>query len=70
MCEKGETMVWEYDFGDGWVHDVRLSSVEEYADGEVRKIVFIGGKRACPPGDCRGLQSQLKPLHTCIMKYS
>ena len=67
LCEKGDTMVWEYDFGDGWVHDVRLSSVEEYADGEVRKIVFVGGKRACPPEDCGGIwgYENLLELHAC-----
>ena len=55
LCEKGDTMIWEYDFGDSWEHDVRLSSVEEYAEGEARKIVFVGGKRACPPEDCGGI---------------
>ena len=42
MCKQGDTMIWDYDFGDGWEHDVRLSSVEEYAEGEPRKIVFVG----------------------------
>ena len=55
LCEKGDTMVWEYDFGDSWEHDVRLSSVEEYAEGEARKIEFVSGKRACPPEDCGGI---------------
>jgi hypothetical protein len=48
-------MVWVYDFGDSWEHDVRLSSVEEYAEGEARQIVFVSGKRACPPEDCGGI---------------
>lgn len=65
LSEKGDTMVWEYDFGDSWEHDVRLSSVDEYADGEPREIVFIGGKRACPPEDCGGIwgYEELLKLH-------
>ena len=65
LHEKGDTMVWEYDFGDSWEHEVRLSSVEEYADGELRKIVFVGGKRACPPEDCGGIwgYEELLELH-------
>lgn len=65
LCEKGDTMIWEYDFGDSWEHDVRLSSVEEYAEGEARKIVFVGGKRACPPEDCGGIwgYEELLELH-------
>ena len=53
--EKGRSFTFDYDFGDGWEHEVRLSSVSEYADGEPRKIRFISGKRACPPEDCGGL---------------
>lgn len=53
--EKGRSFTFDYDFGDGWEHEVRLSSVSEYADGEPRKIRFASGKRACPPEDCGGL---------------
>lgn len=65
LCEKGDTMVWEYDFGDGWEHDIRLSSIEEYAQGEARKIEFVNGKRACPPEDCGGIwgYGELLELH-------
>lgn len=55
LREKDDTIVWEYDFGDSWEHDVRLVSVDEYAEGEPRKIVFVNGKRACPPEDCGGI---------------
>ncbi len=55
LSVKGKSVVFEYDFGDSWEHEVRLSSVNEYADGEAREIVFIGGKRECPPEDCGGV---------------
>lgn len=55
LQEKGRSFTFEYDFGDSWEHEVRLSSVSEYADGEPRKIRFVSGKRACPPEDCGGL---------------
>lgn len=65
LCEKGDTMVWEYDFGDGWEHDVRLSSIEEYTQGEARKKEFVSGKRTCPPEDCGGIwgYEELLELH-------
>lgn len=52
LNEKGKHIIWEYDFGDSWEHEVRLSSIKEYAEGEERLIKFIGGERACPPEDC------------------
>lgn len=54
LSEKGKSIEWEYDFGDSWCHDVRLSSIGEYSDGEPL-ISFIQGKRACPPEDCGGV---------------
>lgn len=50
-----EKVTFEYDFGDGWEHDVVLSKVEDYADGEPLVVRLIGGKRACPPEDCGGV---------------
>lgn len=52
LDEKGKHVIFEYDFGDGWEHEIRLSSIGEYAPNEHRDIRFIGGKRACPPEDC------------------
>lgn len=54
LCEKGKTLEWEYDFGDSWRHEVRLSSIGEYAEGEA-PISFVKGERACPPEDCGGI---------------
>lgn len=50
-----EKVTFEYDFGDGWEHDVVLSKVEDYAEGEPLVVRLIGGKRACPPEDCGGV---------------
>lgn len=54
LYEKGKTIEWEYDFGDSWCHDVRLSSIGEYTEGEPL-VSFIKGERACPPEDCGGI---------------
>jgi hypothetical protein len=44
---------YEYDFGDGWEHVVR---VERLLPVEADRVypVCIGGARACPPEDCGG----------------
>jgi len=55
LFEKGKKIIWEYDFGDSWRHEVRLSSIAEYEEDEFRDIVFKSGKMACPPEDCGGI---------------
>lgn len=55
LNEKGDTVRWEYDFGDSWLHDIRLSAIDEYKADEPHDIVFKGGRQACPPEDCGGV---------------
>ncbi len=55
LRERGKTVIFEYDFGDDWQHEIRLSSVADYAGEEPHRIRFAGGKRACPPEDCGGV---------------
>lgn len=43
-----------YDFGDDWMHEVRLEKILPREDG-VRYPVCVGGRRACPPEDCGGI---------------
>ena len=44
---------YEYDFGDGWDHDVLIEQVQ--ADDVVPTGPFCtAGRRACPPEDCGG----------------
>lgn len=64
LPEKDKTIEWEYDFGDSWMHDIRLSSIDEYAEGEPH-ITFIKGKCQCPPEDCGSIwdYAELLELH-------
>lgn len=47
---KGDRLVYEYDFGDSWLHDVRVEKVLP-ATGPT-PVSCIAGARAAPPEDC------------------
>lgn len=52
--EPGDRADYEYDFGDGWEHDVVLEQVT----GRIAKAKYpicLDGARACPPEDCGGV---------------
>jgi hypothetical protein len=49
-----DSMIYEYDFGDGWEHKITLEKVLPY-DKSQALPVCIKGKRACPPEDCGGV---------------
>ena len=49
----GERFLYEYDFTDGWQHNVRLERILPL-DPRRRYPVCIGGRRAIPPEDCGG----------------
>ncbi len=53
LVKHKDSMVYEYDFGDSWVHKITLEKVLSVASG-VRVPRCIGGARACPPEDCGG----------------
>ena len=50
----GDTAEYEYDFGDGWVHDVLLEKIAMRLP-RTRYPRCIAGARACPPEDCGGI---------------
>ena len=52
LKKRGDTLVYEYDFGDGWEHILKLENV---LDGGMETPVCLAGKRACPPEDCGGI---------------
>jgi len=53
LTRPRDRMVYEYDFGDGWSHEIVLEKVIGPIAGSVR-IECLDGARACPPEDCGG----------------
>ncbi len=54
LFEPGHQMKYNYDFGDGWEHDIELEFIlTEPKEEQVPRC--IGGKRNCPPEDCGGV---------------
>jgi pRiA4b ORF-3-like protein len=47
------SLIYEYDFGDGWEHEVVVEKVLA-ADSE-KRAVCLDGKNARPPEDCGGI---------------
>ena len=45
--------VYEYDFGDQWIHDLLLEMIMPAESGQTYPRC-IGGRRHCPPEDCGG----------------
>ena len=47
-------LIWEYDLGDSWIHDIVVQSIG-HAEPEVRIPRCIDGANACPPEDSGGI---------------
>lgn len=45
---------YEYDFGDGWEHDIVVEKILPI-DPQARYPLCLAGARACPPEDCGGV---------------
>jgi Plasmid pRiA4b ORF-3-like protein len=52
LARPGATMLYTYDFGDGWEHDIVLEKV--LPPDPVVGVSCLAGKGACPPEDCGG----------------
>ena len=44
---------YEYDFGDGWTHDIVIERAEPVTEN-TSDVTCLDGRRACPPEDCGG----------------
>ena len=54
MGTVGARLLYEYDFGDSWQHDLLLEEV--LLGDETFQQTCVAGKRCCPPEDCGGPQ--------------
>jgi len=52
--EPGATLIYEYDMGDAWQHEIVVEEVAADAGG-VAVSTCVAGERACPPEDCGGI---------------
>jgi len=52
--ELGKVAEYEYDFGDGWQHEVLFEGML-LKEKNKKYPKCIGGERACPPEDCGGV---------------
>lgn len=49
-----DKMIYEYDFGDSWEHDIVLEKILLVED-TINYPICIAGKMNCPPEDCGGI---------------
>lgn len=49
----GDRLLYDYDFGDGWSHTLRLERVSAAGDGPATRC--LAGRRACPPENVGGM---------------
>lgn len=50
LAEPGHRLYYEYDFGDGWAHTLKVEKVLPAGPA-----ACLAGRRACPPEDCGGI---------------
>jgi hypothetical protein len=51
---EGFKFRYEYDFGDGWLHDLMVEKIKPVEKG-VYYPICVAGKNACPPEDVGGI---------------
>jgi len=56
-----DRLMYEYDFGDSWDHDLVLERVLPH-EARARYPLIVAGKRACPPEDCGGIPGYYRLL--------
>lgn len=74
---EGFKFSYEYDFGDGWQHQLLVEKILP-VESDVDYPICLKGKRACPPEDCGGIwgygdfldiiQNPKHPKHNHMLK--
>jgi hypothetical protein len=55
LKSEGDSMVYQYDFGDDWQHEVVLEKIVPVSD-LLKTPICLAGERRCPPEDVGGVQ--------------
>ena len=66
--EKGKRIRYEYDFGDGWEHDVWLKGMRQYEEGEEINLKVVKGVGMDPIEDCGGVWGLANIIDTISKK--
>lgn len=69
LSKVGDKMTFEYDFGDSWMHTVKLIASAEY-DRQKKEVKLLAGERACPPEDCGGVPGYRELCEAMDRPYS
>ena len=62
---KKDRFLYEYDFGDSWMHIVDVLDVHP-PEPEKKYTLCVEGTRACPPEDCGGIPGYDQMLDTLL----
>jgi len=66
LKKEKDSIVYEYDFGDGWEHDIILEKIETN-EMNTNIPICLTGKNNCPPEDCGGIWGYYELLE--ILKH-
>jgi len=59
---KGNRLIYTYDFGDNWEHEVLVERIDQGSAPAAPRC--IAGRNACPPEDCGGVFGYLNLLES------
>jgi hypothetical protein len=54
LTKVGDCIGYEYDFGDSWRHEIKLTAIHAQS-AKLSRALCLDGARACPLEDCGGL---------------
>jgi len=60
LTKQHERIIYEYDFGDGWQHEIWLEKI--IPAGKKEHPVCLKGSMKCPPEDCGGVWGYMDML--------
>ncbi|MBC8181572.1 plasmid pRiA4b ORF-3 family protein [candidate division KSB1 bacterium] len=61
LQKEGDKLIYEYDFGDGWEHEIILEKIIVEENNQIYPKC-LEGKNSSPPEDCGGIMGYLNLL--------